>query len=33
VIKFTRFPCDIAAPGEEGEIVALLASDEAFEGY
>lgn len=24
---------DIAATGEEGEIVALLASDEAFEGY
>jgi len=24
---------DIAAPGEEGEIIALLASDEAFEGY
>jgi 2-furoate---CoA ligase len=26
-------PRDIAAPGEEGEIIALLASDEAFEGY
>jgi 2-furoate---CoA ligase len=24
---------DIAAPGEEGEIAALAASDEAFEGY
>ncbi|WID99793.1 AMP-binding protein (plasmid) [Bosea vestrisii] len=24
---------DLAAPGEEGEIVALAASDEAFEGY
>lgn len=24
---------DMAAPNEEGEIVALLASDEAFEGY
>jgi 2-furoate---CoA ligase len=24
---------EIAAPGEEGEIVALAASDEAFEGY
>jgi 2-furoate---CoA ligase len=24
---------DVAAPGEEGEIAALLASDEAFEGY
>ena len=26
-------PDDIAAPGEEGEIVALLAGDESFEGY
>ncbi|RTL64951.1 MAG: long-chain fatty acid--CoA ligase [Hyphomicrobiales bacterium] len=26
-------PDQIAAPGEEGEIVALLKSDEAFEGY
>jgi 2-furoate---CoA ligase len=26
-------PDDVAAIGEEGEIVALLASDEAFEGY
>ncbi len=24
---------EIASPGEEGEIIALLASDEAFEGY
>ncbi len=24
---------DLAAPGEEGEIIALLAGDEAFEGY
>jgi 2-furoate---CoA ligase len=24
---------DIAAPGEEGEIIALLAGDESFEGY
>jgi 2-furoate---CoA ligase len=26
-------PDDVAAPGEEGEIIALLAGDEAFEGY
>ena len=26
-------PDDCAAPGEEGEIIALLAGDEAFEGY
>lgn len=26
-------PDDLAAPGEEGEIIALAASDEAFEGY
>jgi len=26
-------PDEIAAPGEEGEIIALAASDEAFEGY
>jgi 2-furoate---CoA ligase len=26
-------PCSVAAVGEEGEIVALAASDEAFEGY
>jgi len=24
---------DLAAPGEEGEIIALMAGDEAFEGY
>lgn len=26
-------PEDVAAPREEGEVIALLASDEAFEGY
>ncbi|OWJ55873.1 AMP-binding protein [Inquilinus limosus] len=26
-------PADLAVPGEEGEIIALLAGDEAFEGY
>ena len=26
-------PADIATPGEEGEIIALLAGDESFEGY
>jgi len=26
-------PDDLAAPGEEGEITALLAGDESFEGY
>lgn len=26
-------PAELAAPGEEGEIIALAASDEAFEGY
>jgi 2-furoate---CoA ligase len=26
-------PHDIAAPGEEGEIIALLQGDESFEGY
>jgi 2-furoate---CoA ligase len=26
-------PDDIAAPGEEGEIIALLQGDESFEGY
>ena len=26
-------PSDLAEPGQEGEIVALLAGDEAFEGY
>ncbi|MDI4654917.1 AMP-binding protein [Xanthobacter autotrophicus] len=28
-----RGPDECAAPGEEGEIIALLAGDEAFEGY
>ncbi len=26
-------PDDVAAPGEEGEVIALLAGDETFEGY
>src|SRR5262245_14854505 len=26
-------PADVAKPGEEGEIIALLAGDESFEGY
>jgi len=26
-------PDEVAAPGEEGEIIALLAGDESFEGY
>jgi 2-furoate---CoA ligase len=26
-------PADVAAPDEEGEIIALLAGDESFEGY
>jgi 2-furoate---CoA ligase len=29
----TTSPEDIAGPGEEGEIIALLAGDESFEGY
>jgi 2-furoate---CoA ligase len=34
VVKLgTKSPSDIAAPEEEGEIIALLGSDEAFEGY
>ena len=34
VVKLgASFPHDVAATGEEGEIIALLASDEAFEGY
>ncbi len=34
VVKLgTTSPEEIAATGEEGEIIALLASDEAFEGY
>ena len=28
-----RSVAEIAAPGEEGEIIALLAGDEAFDGY
>jgi 2-furoate---CoA ligase len=28
-----RSVSDLAAPGEEGEIIALLAGDESFEGY
>jgi 2-furoate---CoA ligase len=26
-------PDDVAAPGEEGEVIALLKGDESFEGY
>lgn len=26
-------PDDLAPPGEEGEIIALLQGDESFEGY
>ena len=33
VVKLGGSPDDIAAAGEEGEIIAHLASDEAFEGY
>ena len=34
VVKLNaRSAVDIAAPGEEGEIIALLAGDESFEGY
>ncbi len=34
VVKLgAKSPDDIATVGEEGEIIALLASDEAFEGY
>jgi 2-furoate---CoA ligase len=34
VVKLNaRSALDIAAPGEEGEIIALLAGDESFEGY
>jgi 2-furoate---CoA ligase len=34
VVKLgARAPDDIAAAGEEGEVIAHLASDEAFEGY
>lgn len=34
VVKLNaRSPDDVAATGEEGEIIALLAGDESFEGY
>lgn len=34
VVKLgTKSPSDLAAPGEEGEIIALLCGDESFEGY
>ena len=34
VVKLTaQSAAEIAAPGEEGEIIALLAGDESFEGY
>ena len=33
VMKLGKSPDQIAAPGEEGEIIAYLASDESFEGY
>src|SRR6202044_2082907 len=34
VVKLTaQSAVEIAAPGEEGEIIALLAGDESFEGY
>jgi len=33
VMKLGKSPDQIAAPGEEGEIIACLASDESFEGY
>jgi 2-furoate---CoA ligase len=33
VVKLNGAPVDIAAVGEEGEIIAHLSSDEAFEGY
>jgi 2-furoate---CoA ligase len=34
VVKLVaRSASDLAAPGEEGEIIALLAGDESFEGY
>jgi 2-furoate---CoA ligase len=34
VVKLdARSPEDVAAPGEEGQIIADLAGDEAFEGY
>src|SRR6266567_40603 len=34
VVKLSESsPDDVAAPGEEGEIIALLAGDESFDGY
>jgi 2-furoate---CoA ligase len=33
VMKLGKSPDQIAAPGEEGEIIAYLAGDESFEGY
>ncbi|HVC51901.1 MAG TPA: AMP-binding protein [Stellaceae bacterium] len=33
VVRLGHGPDDVAVPGEEGEIIADLASDEAFEGY
>jgi 2-furoate---CoA ligase len=34
VVKLGRHdPTDLVSPGEEGEIIALASSDEAFEGY
>jgi len=33
VMKLGASPGQIAAPGEEGEIIAYLAGDESFEGY
>lgn len=33
VVRLDAGPNDVAAPGEEGEIIADMASDEAFDGY
>jgi 2-furoate---CoA ligase len=34
VVKLSaKSPAELAGAGEEGEVIALLASDEAFEGY
>jgi 2-furoate---CoA ligase len=33
VVKLDGGPGELAAPGEEGQIIAELAGDEAFEGY
>jgi len=33
VMKLGASPDQVAAPGEEGEIIAYLAGDESFEGY